>query len=178
MKKFRTNVQFCKVDEDLGLVMGFAVVCTVNGEPYFDLHGDYIPDHEMLKAATEFMLNSRVGKDMHKGDETGTVVFAFPWTKEIAEAFDYDEPPMTGLMIAMKPHSEEILQKYRDGTYTGFSIGGSFLEPPLVIEKKIVEDGDQFCVKSEDGKKSFGCYDTKKEALDRLAEVEAFDDED
>lgn len=112
-----------KVDDELGLVMGWAIICTVDNEPYFDKQDDHIPDHGMLDAATDFMLNSRVAKEMHVGDEKGTVVFAWPMTAEIAKAFDI-ETHQTGLMIAMKPDNPEMLEKFRDGTYNGFSIGG------------------------------------------------------
>ena len=112
-----------KVDDELGLVLGWAIICTVDDEPYFDKQDDYIPDHGMLHAASDFMQNSRVAKEMHVGDEKGTVVFAWPMTKEIAKAFGI-EVSQTGLMIAMKPDNEDMLEKFRDGTYNGFSIGG------------------------------------------------------
>lgn len=112
-----------KVDDELGLVLGWAIICTIDGEEYFDKQGDYIPDNGMLEAATDFMQNSRVAKEMHIGDEKGTVVFAWPMTSEIAKAFDI-EVHQTGLMIAMKPDNDEMLEKFRDGTYSGFSIGG------------------------------------------------------
>lgn len=132
--KFETSAEVCKVDTSLGLVFGYAIVCTKNGKPYFDLQDDHIPDDTMLKAATEFMQNSRVAGDMHERDdqgnpvESGFVVFAFPLTKDIAEAMGIKKADTTGLMIAMKPASDEMLQKFRDGTYQGFSIGGWRLE--------------------------------------------------
>lgn len=112
-----------KVDESLGLVFGWAIVSKVNGTEYFDVQGDHIPEHAMLKASADFMANSRVSKEMHVGEATGSVVFAWPMTSEIAKAMGISTQ-FTGLMIAMKPNSPEILAKYRDGTYTGFSIGG------------------------------------------------------
>ena len=54
-----------KVDDTLGLVMGYAIICKQAGEPYFDLHGDYITEEAMLKAALDFMENSQVAKEMH-----------------------------------------------------------------------------------------------------------------
>jgi putative serine protease XkdF len=120
------SARVMKVDEGLGLVIGWAIICTVEDEPYFDKQGDYLPDSAMLEASTDFMLNSRVAKEMHVGDEKGTVVFAWPMTAEIAKAFDI-EVNQTGLMIAMKPDNEEMLEKFRDGTYNGFSIGGKRL---------------------------------------------------
>jgi len=115
--------QVVKVDADLGLVFGFAIVCKRDGESYFDLQKDHITEPAMLKAATEFMLHSRMSKDMHAGDADGTVVFAFPLTSDIAKALDITTK-QTGLLIAMKP-SADVFAKFKDGTYTGFSIGGS-----------------------------------------------------
>jgi len=48
----------------------------------------------------------------------------------------------------------------------------------FIIDKMIVEREGQFCVYSEDGDRSFGCYDTLAEAQRRLDEIESFDDED
>lgn len=112
-----------KVDEELGLVMGFAIVCEDNGQPYFDVQGDHIPEGAMLKAALDFMQNSRTAKEMHQGGEAGSVVFAWPMTKAVAKAFNVTTP-RTGLMIAMRPGSEAMLSKFRSGEYGGFSIGG------------------------------------------------------
>ena len=120
---FEIRAKIAKVDEELGLVMGFGIVCTENGEPYFDLQGDHIPEDAMLKASLDFMENSQVAKEMHTGDQTGKIVFAFPMTADIAKAFGI-ETEKTGLMIAVKPDAD-MLQKFKDGTLTGFSIGGS-----------------------------------------------------
>lgn len=126
--EFETTAQVCKVDTGLGLVFGFAIICTKNGEPYWDLQDDHIPDDAMLKAATEFMQSERIQGDMHQLDaggnpiQDGNVVFAFPLTSDIAKAMDI-QCDKTGLMVAIKP-SPDILEKYRTGDYTGFSIGG------------------------------------------------------
>lgn len=44
----------------------------------------------------------------------------------------------------------------------------------LTALEKIVDEGGKFCVKSEDGSKSFGCYDTRPEAEKRLGQIEFF----
>lgn len=121
-----TRVEIAKVDEQLGLVFGFAVVSKIDGEPYFDSHGDHIPEAPMLEAATDFMLHSRVAKEMHSGAPVGEVVFAFPLTTEVARALEI-ETRKTGLVIAMQPR-EETLAKFRSGEFSGFSIGGARLE--------------------------------------------------
>ena len=118
------KVGVCKVDDELGLVIGWAVISTIKGEPYFDTQGDHIPDVVMLKMATHFMENVRAAKEMHAGPTIGKYVFAWPMTADIAKAMGV-ATPQTGLMVGMKPDSDAILQKFRDGTYTGFSIGGS-----------------------------------------------------
>lgn len=121
-QKFESAVQIAKVDESLGLVFGFAIVSKVDGEPYHDVQGDYIPEDAMLKAGADFMANSRVAKEMHAGDKIGEVVFAFPLTEDIAKSLDITTKK-TGLLIAMKP-SAEVLAKFRSGEFAGFSIGG------------------------------------------------------
>jgi len=121
---FALKGEIAKVDDELGLVFGFAIVSTLDDQPYFDVQGDHIPEDAMLKAATDFMENSRMAKEMHQGDSKGTVLFAFPLTAEIAKSLDI-ETKKTGLLIAMKP-DDDMLEKFKDGTLTGFSIGGSY----------------------------------------------------
>ncbi len=120
-----------KVDDSLGLVLGWAIVCRKDGGDYYDLQDDHIPESSMLSAAVDFMQNSRMAKEMHTGESAGTVLFAFPMTEDIAKAFGV-ETKTTGLMIAMKPESADMLAKFKDGTYAGFSIGGARLKDEVV----------------------------------------------
>jgi hypothetical protein len=117
------QVKVLKVDPELGLVFGWAIVSKIDGEDYYDTQGDNIPEGSMLKAATEFMVSRRVAKEMHVGDGKGLIVFAWPMTAEIAKAMGV-QSKYHGLMIAMKPDSPELLGKFQSGEYTGFSIGG------------------------------------------------------
>lgn len=111
------------VDSSLGVVFGWGIVSTYKGEDYFDTQGDNIPDAAMLEATTEFMENSRVGKTMHVGEQTGVIVHSFPLTADIAKAFGITTET-TGWMIGYKPYSKDLLEKFRSGELTGFSIGG------------------------------------------------------
>jgi putative serine protease XkdF len=115
-----------KADKDLGLVFGWAIVSTENGNPYYDVQGDHIPEDSMLEAAAEFMLKHRTMKVMHAGKKVGSVVFAWPMTEEIAKAMGISSK-RTGLMIAAKPDSKSVITRFKDGKYTGFSIGGNRL---------------------------------------------------
>ena len=119
-----------KVDESLGLVFGFAIVCKEDGEDFFDLQADHIPEGVMLEGSFDFAKNSRVAKEMHTGGQIGDITFMFPLTSDIAKSLKI-VTKYTGLLIAMKPDSPEVLQKFRDGEYTGFSIGGSAINVPL-----------------------------------------------
>lgn len=120
-----------KVDVELGIVFGWAIISKIRGTDYFDVQGDHIPEAAMLKASAEYMENSRIGGNMHRyrggGPESvervGEVVFAFPLTAEIAKSMGITSN-LTGLMIGMKVDRPDVLEKFKDGTYTGFSIGG------------------------------------------------------
>jgi len=123
MNTFSKKGNFLKVDDNLGLVFGYAIVCQEDGKDYFDLQGDHIPEDAMLKASVDFMQGDRVLGDMHRYKEGGKVVFAFPLTTEIAKALNIGIQK-SGLLIAVKPALKETLEKFKSGEYTGFSIGG------------------------------------------------------
>ena len=129
---FTLTASVAKVDAQLGLVMGYAIVCAQDGEPYYDLQGDHIPEDAMLKASLDFMERSQVAREMHSGDRTGTVVFAFPLTADIAKSLDIS-PRRTGLLIAMRPDAD-MLAKFRSGELTGFSIGGARIQDEEVSD--------------------------------------------
>lgn len=128
------DVRIAKIDDSLGLVFGYAIVCKVDGEDYYDLNIDknddgsfervpeHIPESSMLKAAMDFMETARPGNEMHKGDDVGSYLFAFPLTTDIAKAFGI-ATRTTGLMVAYKPPAA-VFAKFKNGTYKGFSIEG------------------------------------------------------
>ena len=128
-KRFKAAGDIVKVDDTLGIVFKVgrssqrAIISKIKGEPYFDTQGDHIPEDAMLKATVSFMASDPVLGDMHKEAEGGTIIFAFPMTEEIAKSYGITTD-QTGLMIGAKPENPETLAKFKDGTYTGFSIGG------------------------------------------------------
>ena len=129
---FQLQIEVAKVDDQLGLVMGYAIVCCEDGEPYFDLQGDHIPEGAMLKAALDFMEHSRLVGEMHVRDcqgkvvKRGSVPFLFPLTADIAKSLDLS-PRRTGLLIVVRPDGD-MLAKFRSGELTGFSIGGERIQ--------------------------------------------------
>lgn len=131
------KAQVVKVNSRLGLVFGYAIVSKVNGEEYYDHHGDHIPEDSMLKASVGFMKSYRISGDMHERDANGSpvqdgdVVFAFPMTQEIADSLNITVEK-TGLLVAIQP-SSVVLRKFESGEYTGFSIGGRRITDEEVI---------------------------------------------
>jgi hypothetical protein len=129
----KIEVSVCKVDKRLGLVFGYAIVCKVDGEDYYDLGSydeateqvvsDHISEDEMLVAVTDFMKSARVAKEMHTGDQRGGVVHSFPLTTDIAKALGI-VAKTTGWLVAMQP-DPDMLAKFESGELTGFSIGGA-----------------------------------------------------
>lgn len=134
-----------KVDETHGLVFGWAIVCKKRNaegqlEDYYDLNvdvdgvhkGKRVPEHitedAVLKAFAEAADSgmSMVGNVMHKGDDTGHFPGLFPMTEEIAKALGIDTD-RTGLLVCYKPEAE-VLAKFKNGTFTGFSIEGGRVE--------------------------------------------------
>lgn len=120
---FSIEVKIDKVDAELGIVFGYAIVCTEKNDQYFDLHDDHIPESSMLEATAKYMAGSRIAKDMHAGEPCGQVVYGFPMTREIAKSLNITIE-RSGFIVGMKPDSADMLVKFRDGEYTGFSIGG------------------------------------------------------
>lgn len=127
--------KIAKIDESLGIVFGWAVVCKVAGEDYYDWNVDHagthkgklVPEHitepAMLKSAAAFMESERPGNEMHAGDDIGKFLFAFPLTTEIAKAMGIT-CEKTGLMVGYQC-PPEVVAKFKSGDYTGFSIEGS-----------------------------------------------------
>jgi len=131
------KAQVLKVHPKLGLVVGYAIVSKINGEDYFDHHGDHIPEDAMLEATVDFMKSSRVSADMHTWKDgqpvqDGEVVFAFPMTTDIAKSLGITVEK-TGLIVGIMP-SKDVLAKFESGEYTGFSIGGRRIEDEEVTD--------------------------------------------
>lgn len=137
-EQFTLEADIAKVDEEHGLVFGYAIICTKEGTDYYDKQGDHVPEESMLSEALDFMENSRVAGLLHTKDpagniiKTGSVPFAFPLTSDIAKELEID-PKWTGLLIAMKP-DKPILEKFKSGELTGFSIGGKRIYDVVVEE--------------------------------------------
>lgn len=135
------------VDAEHGLVFGYAIVCktrdTFDGEfqPYFDLNVDLDGVHKgkrvpeeitedcMFKAAVDAAATGlqMAGNVQHEGDDVGAYYFIFPVTEEMAKSLDW-QVKKTGLVVGYHPGDDDVLKKFKDGTFTGFSIEGARVE--------------------------------------------------
>ena len=137
-QKLQFSSEISKVDEEHGLVIGYAIVCKEDGEPYYDLQNEHIPEEVMLKASLAFMEDERTAVYMHEKDangekvKAGTVVFAFPMTTDVSKALEI-VVKRTGLIISMRPEPL-MLEKFKSGELKGFSIGGRWLEREILTD--------------------------------------------
>lgn len=130
------------VDEGHGIVVGYAIVTKVRDDAgvlqdYFDLNvdvdgihkGEAVPENITDEAVLEAYIDVRKaaqplpGNDMHAGPDTGVYYDLFPMTEEIAKSLDI-VVKRTGMLCVYKPEPD-VLAKFKDGTYTGFSIEGA-----------------------------------------------------
>lgn len=114
--------EILKTDEEHRVVYGWASVISENGAPVIDNQGDVIEPDELLKATTQFMLNVRKAKLMHKGGAIGEVIHSFPLVSDIAKAFGIDAD-REGWIVGVKIHSDQVWKQIKQGTFRAFSIG-------------------------------------------------------
>lgn len=122
-----------KVDAGLGLVFGWGQVCRERTEKgltdFYDSDNDCFAEEGLVEAWDGLMSEGRVLKANHQGEQVGDVVFAFPFTEDIAKSlgFDIDALPRTGTIVGVRPQSD-IFAKYESGEWDSFSVGGEIIE--------------------------------------------------
>lgn len=115
-----------KFNDEQKLVYGWAYVSTVKGEISLDHSGEYIRPDELVKAATNFMLDVRVAKAMHSGSQIGEIVHSLPVTNEIATSLGITTD-REGWIICVKVHDDSVWEDVKSGKLQAFSIGGRAL---------------------------------------------------
>lgn len=118
-----SDLDVIKMDDEQMLVWGWASVATENGEDVYDSHGDHIPMSELTKASIDFMENVRVGKTMHSGEKTSTVIGCLPLSAELAKALGI-ESKREGLIMGFKVHDRKTWDLIKSGELPALSIGG------------------------------------------------------
>ena len=131
------TVKVLKRDQASPLVYGWGSICRVrdasgNMADYRDTDNEEFPEDVTEAAWREFMINSRAMDVMHDEQPLGRVVYAMPMTTDIAKAFGVlDALDRTGVMVGVQIDDPQLLEKFRTGEYTGFSIGGSAQYEPI-----------------------------------------------
>jgi len=142
-----------------GIAYGWALASTFKGAPYFDTGDgtftDHIPEETVPEVAKLFMEQSRVGLDMHQGDQVADVVFAYPMIGDVAKGLGFADGDTTGLAIGWMPYDKTYLEKIADGERIGFSIGGIVQVYDIVDELGNVLETIDYNGKSAGGGRKF-----------------------
>ena len=110
-------------NEEQRMVHGWASVVTEKGEPVVDRQGDIVEPETLVNAVNKFMEHVRIGKQMHKGGQIGTVVHSMPVTDEIGKSLGI-QSDREGWIVAFKVYDDEVWNKVKSGELAAFSIGG------------------------------------------------------
>ena len=124
MCKKQETTTVMKVDAEKRLVFGWAQVCKIDGEDYYDTDNQCIPEEVALDSWNGFMQTTKVMKAMHAGDQMGEVRFAFPMLEDIAKSLGIATGGKSGIITAVYVADDGMLAKFQSGEYKGFSIGG------------------------------------------------------
>ena len=131
MPEVSTYGKILKVDDELRVVWGWASVISKNGKAITDSQGDQISSEVLVKAAHDFMTESRTGGFMHIPDlKVGDIVESMVFTKALQTALGIeivdkkDNQPIEGWLIGFHVDSEKLWKSVKSGEFTEFSIGG------------------------------------------------------
>lgn len=175
-----------KLDEEMGIVFGWALTDATKAGAYVDLQGDHVlADNDLLKAALEFVRSGANADEMHNRKAAGGwVPFVLPVDKSIAEWLGIEQ---TGLIAGMQP-TAEVFAKFKSGEYTGFSIDGTGERKP--VEKSAIATLDlaklaadlaplvAAALKAEDAAEEDDEDDSEMEESEKADDEEATDPDD
>lgn len=132
MDRFEITVDetVLKVNDDRREVSGWASVVSVDGKPVVDRQGDVLEMDELRSAAHHFVGNSRVGKQMHRGEQRARIVESVLVDDDFAKAHGITHGKR-GWWITMAIDNDETWALAKSGKLPGFSIGGRGTRVPL-----------------------------------------------
>jgi len=161
--------EIIKFDNDQRLVFGWAnIIKDEDGEVYVDSQGDFIDDiGELEKAAYDYVLHSRNGAEMHINQNVARVVESFVVTPDKLEALGLvsksDNIP-AGWWIGFKVDNDDVWEKVKDGSYTGFSVHGKGKRE--LVDMEMLEVGKAISTKDEKKLKAHSKHHTPKHIKD------------
>jgi hypothetical protein len=141
---FTARGEIAKFDTDKRLVFGWANISEINGMPVVDRQGDYIPIDDLENAAISYVLNTRVGGDMHRrtpddrphhvSDLVESIVFTPEKVEKMFPGVDPDVVPQ-GWWVGFKVWDDDAWGLVKKGLRTGFSIHGKGRRSDLDIDE-------------------------------------------
>lgn len=121
-----------KINDELGVVFSWSAVSYVDGQPYVDFHGDWIPEDALIEAHLNFAEKSRAMKVDHSGKQLGTVPFVFPLVTDVKKELGISSS-YSGAVVGMKPYEKATLNRFRaGGDLRGVSMGGKRILDEIV----------------------------------------------
>jgi len=123
---FTARFEVAKVDEEQGLVFGWASIAEQGGTLVVEAEGDVIEPQELEKGAYGFVRNARVASDSHRSETVGVgvLVESMFFSKEKQEILGVDVP--VGWWVGFQIDDPEMRHSIREeGGHQMFSIGGS-----------------------------------------------------
>ncbi len=122
-KTWNIPVQIKKVDADRQMVFGWASVSTRDGQLIVDKQNDIIEPHELENAAYEYVMHSRDGGEMHIKKGVAQCIESCVLTNEKQSAMGISLPH-EAWWVGFLVNDADTWSKYKDGTYSEFSVGG------------------------------------------------------
>lgn len=116
---------------DKGLVYGWASIIEKDGQEITDHQGDRIVSDELVKAAHDFVSNSRQGGVLHDeyGHQIGHIVESVVFTKELQSHLKIDLGKV-GWLIGYQITDPRVKAMAKMGVLKAFSIGGKGKREP------------------------------------------------
>jgi len=121
--------KIAKIDHKEQLVFGWASVVEVGGEVITDRQEDQIAENQLESAVYDYVLQSRVGGEMHLRDgprakQVGRLVESIVFTKEKQKQLNIDLG-LVGWWVGFKVDDSEVWESVESGKFKGFSIHGT-----------------------------------------------------
>lgn len=124
------SAQITKIDVEKQIVFGWFSIIEEGGEQVVDKQGSIIDIDTLEEAAYDFVINARVGGEMHVNKGVGTLVESMVFSSEKQEALGINLGKV-GWWGGMKITDQEVWNKIKEGEYTAFSIGGRGRRVPV-----------------------------------------------
>ncbi len=115
--------EISKIDKDKHEVFGWASIVEEDGKPLTDRQGDIMTPADLEKMAYSYVLDCRVGGEMHVKKGIGKLIESTVFTEEKQKSLGIDLG-FVGWWVGFHVDDADVWEKVKDGTYKAFSIHG------------------------------------------------------